>query len=339
VSEGARLLLAAAVAAVIALFVTPIALWVARRTGFLDKPVGYKAHREATPYLGGAAVVLAMSLTVAMLGTGTSHYWPLLVGTLALSTLGTVDDRLNLSPWLRLAIEALVAWFIWDRGFGWSLFGSEAANLLLTVFWVTGIVNAFNLMDNLDGAAASVAAVVAAGIATFAIRGDTLGLAVIAVSLLGALVGFLRYNLAGPARIFLGDGGSMAIGFLIAGSLMVVPLHASGGWFNLIPATIAVGLPVFDTALVVRSRRRRGAPVLSGARDHTTHRLLAHLGSARAVAFALAVGQAVLCAVAIGTTQFSRPALMAVALIGLLLVTMAITVVDDPRWISLSEDG
>ena len=94
---------------------------------------------------------------------------------------------------------------------------SDAANLLLTALWVIGVVNAFNLMDNLDGAAASVAAVSAACVGALAVIGDDVPLAVIAFALCGALAGFLRFNLARPSRIFLGDGGSMPIGFLLAG--------------------------------------------------------------------------------------------------------------------------
>ena len=338
-SETARLFAAFLLAAAFALAITPLAIRVASSTGFLDKPVGYKAHRSATPYLGGAAVVAAALLALLIVGKGASHYWPLIGCTLVLAALGTVDDRVNLSPWTRVAVECVVAWFVWDRGFGWSLFGSDALNLSLTVLWVLGVVNAFNLMDNLDGAASTVAAVAAAGIMAFAIRGNDVPLAVIAACLCGASIGFLRFNLARPARIFLGDGGSMAIGFLIASSLMVAPLHAPRGWFSLIPATIAVGLPVFDTALVVLSRRRRGAPVLSGATDHMTHRLLAKLNTPRAVACALALGQAALCLVALEATHFSRPALIATAFVFVALAAAAINVADSPGWLALSEDS
>jgi UDP-GlcNAc:undecaprenyl-phosphate GlcNAc-1-phosphate transferase len=213
------------------------------------------------------------------------------------------------------------------------------ANLLLTVLWVTGVVNAFNLMDNLDGAAASVAVVSAACIGVLAMVGGDLSLAVIALGLCGALVGFLRYNLARPARIFLGDGGSMAIGFLLAGSLMVVPLGGLSGLEALIVATLAVGLPVFDTALVVLSRRRRGAPVLSGATDHTTHRLHGVLKSPRSVACALVVTQSGLCGLAIEATRLGRDAAITMGCFALLLGAAAVVAADGPRWTPVSDDS
>ena len=338
-AEGVRLLVAFALAAVLTAVSTPISISIARRTGFLDSPIGYKAHLRPTPYLGGVAVLAALLPTILILDDGVSRYWPLLLGTLGLSLVGTIDDRVNLSPWLRVGVEVLAAWFLWAEGLGWSFLSSDTANLLLTVLWVTGLVNAFNLMDNLDGAAASVAAVSAACIGVLAVVGGDLSLAVIAFGLCGALVGFLRYNLARPARIFLGDGGSMAIGFLVASSLMVVPLGRLSGWSTLIAATIVVGLPVFDTTLVVLSRRRRGAPVFSGATDHTTHRLHGALKSPRAVAAALVVAQAGLCGLAIEATRQGRGAAIALGCFALLLGAAMIVAVDGPRWTPVSDDS
>lgn len=338
-AEGVRLLVAFSVAAMLTAVTTPAAISIARRTGFLDSPAGYKAHKRPTPYLGGFAVLAAALLAILILGEDASRYWPLLLGTLALSLVGTVDDRVNLSPWLRVGVEALAAWLLWAKGLGWSFLADDTANLLLTALWVIGIVNAFNLMDNLDGAAASVAAVSAACVGILAVVGDDLPLAVIAVGLCGALIGFLRYNLARPARIFLGDGGSMAIGFLLAGSLMVVPPGVLSGWSALIVATIVVGLPVFDTTLVVLSRRRRGTPVFSGATDHTTHRLLGVLKSPRAVACALVIVQSGLCGLAIEATRLGRDAAIAAACFALLLGAVMIVVADGSRWTPVSDDS
>ncbi len=274
-----------------------------------------------------------------VLDDGLSRYWPLLVGTLGLSLVGTVDDRLNLSPFLRVGTEILAAWLLWNEGLGWSFFTSDPANFLLTAFWVTGIVNAFNLMDNLDGAASSVAAVSAACVAALALIGSDPALAVIATALCGALVGFLRFNLARPARIFLGDGGSMAIGFLLAGGLMAAPMGELSGWASLLAAAVAVGLPVFDTAMVVLSRRRRGAPVFSGATDHTTHRLRAFLKTPRAVAGVLAAMQAALCGLAIEATRLGTNAALALGCFALLLGMVLVLAVDGPKWTPVSDDS
>jgi UDP-GlcNAc:undecaprenyl-phosphate/decaprenyl-phosphate GlcNAc-1-phosphate transferase len=338
-AEGTRIAVAFFLAATLTAGTVPAAIAVARRTGFLDSPAGYKAHLRATPYLGGAAVFAAAMLTILLLCGGLSHYWPLLMGTVGLAIVGTVDDRVNLSPALRVGVEVVAAWLLWDRGLGWSFLDSDMANLLLTALWVTGVVNAFNLMDNLDGAAASVGMVSAACVCILALIGNDLALAVIAISLCGALLGFLRFNLARPARIFLGDGGSMAIGFLLAGALMVVPLGHLSSWSGLVAATVAVGLPLFDTTLVVWSRRRRGAPVLSGATDHTTHRLRAVLKSPRAVALTLAVTQSALCGLAIEVSRLGQDAAIALACFALVLGAATIVVVDGPKWTPASDDS
>ncbi len=338
-AEGPRLLLALGSAAILTAGTVPIAIAVARRSGFLDSPAGYKAHARPTPYLGGLAVLSAWALAILIAGEGAGRYAPLLLGTVGLALVGTVDDRVNLSPLLRLGFEFAAAWLLWRNGLGWSFLGSDLGNLSLTVFWVTGVVNAFNLMDNLDGAAASVASVSALCLGVLGLIGDDLALAVIAFALGGALLGFLRYNLARPARIFLGDGGSMAVGFLLAGGLMAAPMGTLSGFSALIAAALAVGLPVFDTALVVLSRRRRGAPVFSGATDHTTHRLRTVLKSPRAVAMVLAAAQAGLCALAIEATRLGRSAAIALACVALLLGAAMILAADRPRWIPASGDS
>jgi UDP-GlcNAc:undecaprenyl-phosphate GlcNAc-1-phosphate transferase len=339
VAEGTRLLLTFVLAILLTTVTVPAAIFIARRTGFLDSPAGYKSHAGPTPYLGGLAVISAALVAFLILSPGEGRYWPLIAGTLILLAVGTVDDRVNLSPLLRVGFEIFAAWLLWTNGLGWSFMGSDFANLALTAFWVTGIVNAFNLMDNLDGAAASVATVSAVCVGVLAVIGDDLTLAVIAAGLSGALVGFLRFNLARPSRIFLGDGGSMAIGFLIAGSLMAVPLGDLTGWSTLIPATLAVGLPVFDTTLVVLSRRRRGAQVFTGATDHTTHRLNAVLKSPRAVTLALLAAQSGLCVLAIEATRVSRGPAIAIACFAVLLGAVTIAAMDGSRWALLSDDS
>ncbi len=327
-------LLAAALTAV----TVPAAILLAGRTGFLDAPAGYKAHGSPTPYLGGAAVLAAAALPILLFGD-LGHYWPLLVGTFGLAVVGTVDDRVNLSPYLRVGTEILAAWLLWTQGLGWSFLNNGLADFLLTAFWVTGIVNAFNLMDNLDGAASCVAAVSSACVAALALIGGDSTLALIAIALVGALVGFLRFNLARPARIFLGDGGSMAIGFLLAGGLMAAPMGELSGWPAFVAAAVAVGLPAFDTSMVVLSRRRRGAPVFSGARDHTTHRLLAPLKTPRAVAAVLAAMQATLCGLAIEASRLGNDAAIALACFVVLLGMAIAVTVDGLRWSPVSDDS
>ena len=155
------------------------------------------------------------------------------------------------------------------------------------MLWVVAVVNAFNLFDNMDGAASSMACVVAGALAVLGlVNGDT-WLSVVAAALCGACAGFLPHNLASPARIFLGDGGSMPIGFAVAALAMIGVGDAAREWQSLAMGLLFVGVPALDTGLVIVSRRRRGLSILTGGRDHLTHRARQRLQTARAVAITL----------------------------------------------------
>jgi UDP-GlcNAc:undecaprenyl-phosphate GlcNAc-1-phosphate transferase len=284
---------------VTALAATPFAIRLARRTAFYDHPEGYKAHPAPTPYLGGAAVVSAFALGGLVIADSEAEVGFILIGAVGLWVVGTVDDRRTLHPAYRLIAAATAATLLWATGLGWNLFPAESANLAITALWVVGLVNAFNLMDNMDGAASAVAFASGAGAALLALVEGAPHLAGLALALSGASLGFLRYNLASPARIFLGDGGSMPIGFVLAAVTMAISHEAILELRALIPALLIAGIVTFDTVLVIVSRHRRGVPIYKGARDHTTHRLLVRLGSARAVSLTLALVQGGLCALAV----------------------------------------
>lgn len=234
-----------------------------------------------------------------MFGDGTGRFLPLILGAVVLWTLGTIDDRVNLSPWLRMGVTIATAVGLWAGGLGWNIFPSSALDLLLTVLWVLGLVNAFNLMDNLDGASASVAAAGLLGVGAFAIVHGDVALASVSLALAGACSGFLRFNLAQPARIFLGDGGSMPIGFIVAATAIAAQPANGLGRGAVLTASLLVGLVILDTTLVIVSRRRRRVPLLTGGRDHLTHRLLGALRTPQRVAASLAAAQLSLCALAL----------------------------------------
>jgi UDP-GlcNAc:undecaprenyl-phosphate GlcNAc-1-phosphate transferase len=292
-----------AFAALTTYLVTPLAIAIAVRTKFLDLPVGYKGHKSPTPYLGGTAIVVGIVAAVLVIrGTGSTH-WAIVVGAIAVWAIGTVDDRFNLPIALRLAVEVGIAVLLWSTGRGWGIFHNSAADLALTIVWVVGLMNAFNLMDNMDGAAATTAAVSAAGAGVLAlITGDT-ALAALSFAVSGACFGFLPRNLARPARIFMGDGGSLLLGLLVARVAMAAVTKGYLGPSGVIVAALLVGIVIFDTTLVTISRTRAGRSVLTGGRDHLTHRLALRLGGPRNVALMLAASQLILCGVTIAVAQ------------------------------------
>jgi UDP-GlcNAc:undecaprenyl-phosphate GlcNAc-1-phosphate transferase len=314
---------AAAVAAV------RVAIGAAWRIGFVDTPVGHKRHDRATPYLGGAAVMVA-ALPVAILlgGIDSAAAW-ILGGAVLMAVVGTIDDRRMLGPLIRLAVEVALGAVLWAVGFGWSAFNSDIASLVLTIVWIVGLVNAFNLMDNLDGATGTVGMVCAAGAGGVALVYGSMATVAIAFALSGALAGFLFYNLSRPSRIFLGDGGSMPVGFVIAAVLMAVSRDAVGlGAAAVVAVAPIVGLPILDTTLVMVSRARRSVPLFSGGRDHLTHRLLSRLGSPRRVALALAVAQVALCAIGLGLLSSSGIVVIAVGIAYIAVGSFAIMLLD-----------
>jgi UDP-GlcNAc:undecaprenyl-phosphate GlcNAc-1-phosphate transferase len=219
--------------------------------------------------------------------------------------LGTLDDRINVPVGIRVLAEVGVGVAIWALGDGWVITGYDAFNLVVTVVWIVGVVNAFNLMDNMDGAAATAAGVSAAGTGALALAFGNPDLAPVCFAVAGACVGFLPYNLARPARIFMGDGGSLPIGLLIA-ALTILAVRSSEnslGATGVIIGGLIVGLVILDTSLVTFSRARGRRPLFSGGRDHLTHRVAGQVGSSRAVAATIAVSQVVACGVAIGVSR------------------------------------
>jgi UDP-GlcNAc:undecaprenyl-phosphate GlcNAc-1-phosphate transferase len=298
-----RLSIGFALAAALVYVLTPRAIAIANRLEFHDKPAGYKGHAAPTPYLGGAAVMAGFVVALAVVAGHWDKTGALLGGAALLWLVGTIDDRRPLPAELRALIELALGGIVYAAGLGWHLHAGGALDLALTCLWVLAVVNAFNLFDNMDGAAATMAVVVCAGAALIGVvRGDV-WLASGATALCGACLGFLPRNLSTPARIFLGDGGSMPVGFAAAVFVMVAAGTTTVAWRSLLVALLLVAVPALDMTLVIVSRRRRGVSVLSGGRDHLTHRTLRYVRSTRAVALTLGVAQAALSVLAVLTSR------------------------------------
>jgi UDP-GlcNAc:undecaprenyl-phosphate GlcNAc-1-phosphate transferase len=290
------------VAAIATYLLTPLAIQLAGRLSFFDLPAGYKGHRQPTPYLGGSAIVVGMLAGIAAGGLH-HHYVLVVVCAVAVWAMGTVDDKVNLPILFRVAVEVVVGITLAANGLGWHVFHVGALDGALTVFWVLGVMNAFNLMDNMDGAAATTAAASALGAAVIALLSNQRGPATLCLAIAGACIGFLPRNLATPSKIFMGDGGSLPLGLLVAAMAMTSVTQKYLGPKGVVIGSLLVGLVVFDTTLVTVSRSRAGASLFTGGRDHTTHRLAQVLGSPRRVALTLAGVQLCLCGLTIGVAQ------------------------------------
>ncbi len=266
-------------ALVLALLTTPLCERVARKLGVVDLPAPRKLHRQSTPLLGGVAVYFSFAAATLAFSRPVNdlHVVLLLWGAAAFALIGILDDVRPLSV-ARLAAEAavvgLIAWLGDFRvGLPWPYLGH-----LLAVGWIVGVANAFNCLDCADGTASGAAAVSSMALAVFAALVGRWAVAAAAAALCGACLGFLRYNFP-PARIFLGDSGSLVLGFLLS-ALAAALATSLRSPLEVLALGVILALPVGDFLLVHWRRYRSGTRNLlvlmaSTGKDHLPHRLLA----------------------------------------------------------------
>ncbi|NDJ36740.1 MAG: undecaprenyl/decaprenyl-phosphate alpha-N-acetylglucosaminyl 1-phosphate transferase [Chloroflexi bacterium] len=254
---------------------TPLMRQIAERIGFVANPSADRVHRKPTPMLGGLAIYIGLAVGIALGSTEQplSEVLAVFGGMTLVMLVGLIDDRYGTPQLLRVLVEIAAALMLIWAGIQIQLFDNELIDILLTLMWVVGICNAINFMDNMDGLAAGLAAAAAF---FFFILGVIEGLGLVTMlsaAMLGATVGFLYYNF-NPATLFMGDTGSLLIGFVLA--VLGIKLRFTGvpNSITWIIPIIILGVPIFDTTLVVISRLRRGVPVSQGGKDHTSHRLV-----------------------------------------------------------------
>ena len=285
------------VGALIAVVTTPLLRRLALATGFVDRPGTHKSHEKPVPFLGGVALITAVLLGMVVVAPLGNQAIVIALGAGVLGTVGLIDDDRTVQPRIRLALQVVAAILTVALGLRVDVTGIAAMDAAITTVWIVGITNAFNLLDNMDGLSAGVAAAAAGSLLWLAAAGGAKTTAAAAAAVVGACLGFLAYNRS-PASIFMGDTGSLFLGFAIAVlTIEVDPALAPPRSF-VIPLLV-LGVPILDTTTVTLSRLRRGRSVLTGGKDHLSHRLTV-LGLSRAAAVAVLVGvEAVLGALAV----------------------------------------
>ena len=261
---------------------TPVMLRLAMRRQILDGPTGEarKAQQAAIPYLGGVAIVAGFSALVlgaAAVDRATDVVLQLavLLGTgLVLALMGLLDDLYGgISAKLRLLVETGAGVAVYANGSGADLQGPAALNLLVTVVWVVGITNAFNLLDNMDGLSAGVASIAGLSFSVIAALNGQFLVAALAAGVAGCATGFLRHNFH-PAKIYMGDAGSLFLGYLLAVLGLELQLETTPPLVALFVPLLVLGVPLFDTTLVTVQRLLHGRSPAQGGRDHASHRLV-----------------------------------------------------------------
>jgi len=250
---------------------TPLLRTLAKSTDFVDKPAERKSHHIPVPYLGGVGLVVAVVIGLAFAPTLSPPIKVIALGGPFIAALGLLDDHRTVNPYLRFAVELGVAALALAAGVRVHATDVAWIDSIFTLVWIVGITNAVNFLDNMDGLSAGVAAAGALGILALAILGEQVAAAVVAAGLVGACLGFLAYNRR-PASIFMGDSGSLFLGFVLAVMAIEVSPALSPPASFAVPV-ILLALPVLDTSTVMLARMRRGRSVLEGGKDHLSHRL------------------------------------------------------------------
>lgn len=279
---------------VLALVFAQICKPVARRLGIVAKPKADRWHRSVIPLLGGVAIAAAVFTTTAVFAVADRELLILIAGAGVLFVVGVIDDVRALTPQTKLVLQILTAAAMAGFGLQLSITGLPQLDFLLTLVWLVGITNAFNLLDNMDGLAAGIAAITVSFRLAFLLHDGDLAVAQVAASVVGACLGFLVHNF-NPASIFMGDAGSLFLGFMVAGlSLAGTSAYPRSTLSVLLLPVLILLVPIFDTSFVTIVRTLAGRSVSVGGRDHTSHRLVAS-GLTERGAVLLLYGVALLC--------------------------------------------
>ena len=270
----------------------------ARKYGFVAKPKTDRWHKKPTAMMGGVAIFLATLLVFLLFVEQTAQSWIVMGGASLLFLVGLIDDALNIKPYQKLIGQFIGTALVISSGLVLPWTDSQIFNIAITAFWIIGITNAINLLDNMDGLAAGIAAIAAFSLALGFGAGSNPADLLLVCAFVGALAGFLIFNF-NPASIFMGDSGSMFVGFLLASSVLLTDIGGrSRSVFSVLAVPVLIlFVPIFDTTFVTILRKIWGRKASQGGRDHTSHRLVA-LGlserSAVLLLYALALAAGVL---------------------------------------------
>jgi UDP-GlcNAc:undecaprenyl-phosphate GlcNAc-1-phosphate transferase len=244
------------------------------RLEWIAMPKNDRWHARPTALMGGLAIWAAVmsGVAIALFAQFGVREFAVLIGASALCALGAIDDRIHVKPATKIIAQLVAASLVIALGYQTRLFASPALNLAASFFWIVAITNAVNLLDNMDGLAAGVVMIAAAYLGFILLETSPPVATALCFSLVGALAAFLVFNF-NPASIFMGDSGSMFIGFLLA-VLSLATAEASNVLSFVAVPTVLLLVPILDTTLVTVTRVLRGRSIAEGGRDHTSHRLV-----------------------------------------------------------------
>lgn len=277
---------------------TPLMRRVALSSSFLDYPnASHKSHSEATPYLGGVAIILGILgvsyASIASQENMREYFWianSILGPALILGLIGLIDDYKSLHPMPRFLAQSGAGVFTAIVVISTETLGNPTGTLifdaLITLVWIVGICNSINFFDNVDGGAAGAVAVASLGVGVISFNSQQYLLSALSISVFAAMLGFLLWNKT-PAKIYMGDAGSLFLGAVLAiATVRLNPNVESKATSFSIPLLL-LAIPILDTTVAVVSRIRRGRSIFAGGRDHLSHRLIRRGHTKRRTAYLL----------------------------------------------------
>ena len=277
----------------IALVVTPFAIKIAPRIGAVDIPLDdRRMHKTAMPRFGGIAIYLGTVISMVAFLPLNWQLFGVIAGGTIIFVVGIIDDIVGMPAKVKLIFQIICAIILFQFSvrisFASNPFGGGYfffpwwLSLIITVIWIVGITNTINLIDGLDGLAAGVASIASVSIAYTAYLSDRPDIALATLAIAGSSLGFLKYNF-NPAKIFMGDGGSLFLGFMLAGISVMGPMKGATLIAAVVPMFV-LALPIFDTAFAILRRLLNGRPIMEADKGHLHHRLMAAgLGQKRTV--------------------------------------------------------
>ena len=263
-------------ALIISFLLTPIVARASIRMGFVAHSIPGRWHQKDTALLGGIAIFCASMASIISFSPSPPNQQMMgwLLGGILVFSAGLADDFRSMRPTTKLLFQICSACIVLFTGTSFIGIPNQIIAAIVTIVWIVGLINAFNIIDNIDGLAAGTAAISSAFIFIINFWNGDLLIALSSLALMGACLGFLRYNFH-PARIFMGDCGSMFLGYSLAVLSVAGAMHPMSNLIaTLIVPVFVLGVPIFDTALVSFSRLFRGQPITQGGKDHTSHRMV-----------------------------------------------------------------
>ena len=269
------------IALIVTYVITPAVKRLACRVGAMDNPNARKVHHGAVPRLGGLGIYIGFLASVLYSLPLSTEVVGLLMGSAVIIAVGVWDDICQIPAKVKLLGQVLAAVVLVACGvrvdwvlnpFGDYIYLSAFISVPLTILWVVGFTNMVNLIDGLDGLAAGVSSIAAVSVALIAYQMGQWNSVAITVAMAGAAIGFLQYNF-NPAKIFMGDTGSMFLGYTLA-AVSIMGVMKTAATVALVVPVIALGLPIMDTALAIVRRKLSGVPIFAPDRGHLHHRLL-----------------------------------------------------------------